>query len=121
MKFAVAAAGVLLAASAHAGEFDHYMLRSAADLAKICSTPPSARDGVAAAAFCHGVLAGSYGFFVSSTPVPERYVCPPAQGTTRTQVAAAFVAWMKTHPQYNSDGAIDALFRFGAETYPCKR
>ncbi len=121
MRFALAAAGLLLAGSAHAAGFDHYRLSNAADLAKICSTPASASDGVAAAAFCHGVLAGSYGFFVASTPVPERYVCPPAQGTTRSQVAAAFVAWMKTHPQYNGDGAIDALFRFGAEAYPCKR
>jgi hypothetical protein len=121
MRIAVVAAGLVLAMSAQAGEFDHYRLSTAADLAKVCSTPASARDGVAAAAFCHGVLAGSYGYFVASTPAADRYVCPPAQGTTRSQVAAAFVGWMKTHPQYEGDAAIDALFRFGAEAYPCKR
>jgi hypothetical protein len=121
MKIALAAAGVLVATSAMAADPEAYRLSTAAHLANVCSTPSSASDAVAAAAFCHGVLAGSYGYFVATTPAADLFVCPPSQGTTRSQVAAAFVAWLKAHPQYRNDGAIDVLFRFGAETYPCKR
>jgi len=42
-------------------------------------------------------------------------------GLTRAQVAGGFVNWLKARPQYNNDGAIDALFRYAAEAFPCKR
>ena len=32
-----------------------------------------------------------------------------------------FVAWVRARPQYMQSGAVDTLFRFAAETYPCKR
>jgi hypothetical protein len=94
-------------------------LRSAGDLARICATSSSEADAAAAVAFCHGVLAGSYGYFLSVTPVADRYICTPNPAPTRTQVANGFVAWMKARPQYNNDGAIDALFRYAADAYPC--
>jgi hypothetical protein len=31
------------------------------------------------------------------------------------------VAWTKKNPQYMKDGAIDTLFRYAAETFPCKK
>jgi len=68
-----------------------------------------------------GVLAGAYGYFVAATPAADRFVCPPTPAPSRAQVANGFVAWMKTRPQLNNDGAIDALFRYAAEAYPCKR
>jgi hypothetical protein len=121
MRLALVAASLALAASAHAAPKDHFRLHTAADLAQICGTPASDSDAETALAFCHGVLAGAYGYFTSATPAANRLVCPPAPSVTRTQVGNGFVAWLKTHPQYNNDGAIDALFRFAAEAYPCKR
>ena len=29
--------------------------------------------------------------------------------------------WAKARPQYMQNNAVDTLFRFAAETYPCKR
>jgi hypothetical protein len=121
MRIALAAAGLVLAASAHAAAPEHYRLQSAADLARVCSTPASESDQATALAFCHGVLAGAYGYFLSSTPAADRFVCTPSPAPTRTQVADGFVTWLKTRPQYNTDGPIDALFRYAAEAYPCKR
>ena len=121
MRTALVVAGLLWGVSAFAGDLDHYKLTTAADLAKVCSTPASARDAVAATAFCHGVLAGSYGYFVATTPAADRFVCPPTPAVTRAHVAMAFSDWVKAHPQYENQGAIDALFRFAAEAYPCKR
>ena len=121
MRLAFAAVSLALATSVQAAPADHYRLHTAADLARVCATPASDGDHVTAVAFCHGVLAGAYGYFLSSTPAADRFVCPPAPAVTRTQVADGFVAWLKARPQYNGDGAIDALFRFAAEAYPCKR
>jgi len=121
MRIATFAASILLVVCAQATANEQYRLQTAADLALVCSTPASDRNHVAAVAFCHGVLAGAWGYFSSTTPAADRFVCPPATTTTRAQVASGFVAWIKARPQYNNDGAIDALFRFAAEAYPCKR
>jgi hypothetical protein len=121
MRFSLVVASVALAAAASASAQEHYRLSTAADLARLCSTPSSASDHVTAVSFCHGVLAGAYGYFLSSVPAADRFVCPPSPQVTRTQVANGFVAWLKARPQYSGDGAIDALFRYAAEAYPCKR
>jgi Rap1a immunity proteins len=126
MRIALVAIGLALAASAQVASAQtaaapHYRLHTAAELSRLCATPSSESDQVTAVAFCHGVLAGSYGYFLSVTPAADRFVCPPNPAPTRTQVANGFVAWLKARPQYNNDGAIDALFRYAAEAFPCKR
>lgn len=120
MRTVLAAACLAVAVSAPAMAQEHYRLQSAAELARVCATPASASDHGIALAFCHGVLAGAYGYYVASTPAAQRFVCPPAQSVTRAQVADAFVSWLKANPQHNNDGAVDALFRFAAGAYPCK-
>jgi hypothetical protein len=121
MKIAFVIAGLTLAASTQVNASEHYQLKTAADLARLCTTAPSAGDHATAVSFCHGVLAGAYGFYLSATPPEDRFVCSPNPAPSRTQVANGFVAWLKARPQYSNEGAIDALFRYAAETYPCKR
>jgi hypothetical protein len=121
MRIAVLAVTAMLAASAHAAQTEKYRSHSTAELVAICSTPASEPDHQIAVAFCHGILAGAYGFYVSSTPVSERFVCAPNPPPTRSQVAQDFVAWAKKNPQYMNDGGIDTLFRYAAQNYPCKR
>ena len=100
---------------------DHYQVGTAAHLARVCSTPQSAPDYTTAIAFCHGVLAGAYGYFEASTPAADRFICAPNPQPTRSQVANGFVDWVKARPRVGSDHAIDALFRYAAEAFPCKR
>lgn len=121
MRIAVLAVTAVLATSAHAAPPDYYKAHTAAELVRVCSAQTSDGDYATAIAFCHGVLAGAYGFYVSSTPVAQRFVCAPDPAPRRSQVADGFVAWAKKNPQYMKDGAIDTLFRFAAEAYPCKR
>ena len=121
MRIALVAIGLALMVTAQAAPAPHYQLHTAAELSRLCATPSSESDHVTAVAFCHGVLAGSYAYFMSVTPAADRFVCPPNPAPTRAQVANGFVAWLKARPQYNNDGAIDALFRYAAEAFPCKR
>jgi hypothetical protein len=122
MRTSLVFAALLLGASAQAAPPpEHFRVRTAGDLAKVCGTPTSDPNAVAAIAFCHGVLAGAYGYFEASTPAADRFVCVPDPAPTRAQVANGFVSWLKARPNVANDGAIDALFRYAAEAFPCKR
>jgi Rap1a immunity proteins len=121
MRSTVFLALLALATSAYAVEPDAYRIRNTADLVRVCSAQPSEPDQATAIAFCHGVLAGAYGYYVASTPVADRFVCPPDPVPTRSKVANDFVAWAKARPQLMEQGAIDTLFRFAAETFPCTK
>ncbi|MCZ7565612.1 MAG: Rap1a/Tai family immunity protein [Burkholderiales bacterium] len=114
-------AALPLAASVHAADPDAYRIRNAADLVYICSTPSSAPDHATATAFCHGVLAGAYNYYAASTAEADRFVCVPDPAPTRSKVAGDFVAWANARPQFMKSGAIDTLFRFAAEAFPCRK
>jgi Rap1a immunity proteins len=106
---------------AYAQKPDHYQLRDTRDLVTVCSTSSSAADYATAIAFCHGVLAGAWGYYIASTAPLDRDICSSDTKLTRAKVADAFVAWAKARPQYMQASAVDTLFRFAGETYPCKR
>lgn len=116
------AAGMLaaLCAPAEAASPDSYRIRNTAELVAVCSTAPGEQDYASAVAFCHGVLAGAYGYYDASTPATQRFVCVPDPAPKRSQVANDFVAWAKARPQQMSAHAIDTLFRFAAEKFPCR-
>ena len=120
--FAVLAITVA-AASAQAQQAGRETFRAATagDLARVCSASVAGVDAGHQLAFCHGVLAGAYGYFDTTVPAADRFVCLPNPGPTRAKIADGFVAWLKARPQYERDGAIDALFRYAAEAFPCKR
>ena len=106
---------------AYAQKPEHYQLRDTRDLVTICSTSSSAADYATAVAFCHGVLAGAWGYYIASTAPLDREICSSDTTLTRAKVADAFVAWAKARPQYMQSSAVDTLFRFAGESYPCKR
>jgi hypothetical protein len=60
-------------------------------------------------------------FWPGATSPADRFVCPPDPPPTRSHVAQQFVAWVKSRPQLMNEGAIDTLFRYAAEAFPCSR
>jgi hypothetical protein len=121
MRTSFVVAALALAGSANAAAPEQYRLHTASALARVCGATARDSDHATSLAFCHGFLAGSYAYFSASTPAADRFVCPPTPPVTRAQVGNGFVAWLKTKPQFNNDAAVDALFRYAAEAYPCKR
>ena len=122
MRVSIAVVVLTMASASHAAaQPEHYALRDAADLARVCATPSTSPDAATAAAFCHGFLAGAYTYSLAVTSPAERLVCPPDPAPSRSKVANDFVTWMKARPQLARDNAADALFRFAAEVFPCKR
>ena len=95
---------------------------SAEDLVMLCGAKPDSPDYVAAIHFCHGFGTGAFHFYLvqAAADPSKKFICPPNPAPTRTEALDGFVSWMGSNPQYQNDEAVDALFRYLGETYPCK-
>lgn len=124
MRLLIAALGMLLLAlDADAASPDNFTVDTARDLVALCDTEPSSPDYVAAIHFCHGYGSGAYHYYkIEALANPAReFVCFKEPYPTRTAVIEDFVAWAKQHPQYMDSEALDVLFRYLGETYPCAK
>jgi hypothetical protein len=102
---------------------DNFLMRSGHDLAALCGAGPSDPYFERALAFCHGYLVGSYDFYrgTSAGRPSRQLVCLPKPPPARYEVAQKFTEWAKRNPQDAGEAAVDALYRFAAITWPCKR
>jgi len=116
-------AALLMASGGAAVAIDSsdFQLRDADDLVRACSVPADHPLYANATGFCHGVLTGAYRYYEATVPAANRFVCSPNPTPTRATVMNGFVAWAKAHPQYMKDAPVDTLFRYLAETYPCRK
>lgn len=121
MRSLILVAALLTSGAAIATESSTFQMSNADDLVRICSVAPSDPFYANATGFCHGILFGSYRFYDSWVSAEKRFVCPPTPAQTRAEVMNGFVAWARSHPQYMKDPAVDTLFRYLAEAYPCKK
>lgn len=122
MRFLIIVAAALMAASNYAqAASDEFRIRHTADLISVCTKAPSEPIYASAIAFCHGILSGAYGYYDASTPTSDRFVCAKQPYPKRSKVMNDFVAWAKTRPQHMPNHAIDTLFIYLAEAYPCKK
>jgi hypothetical protein len=102
---------------------ENFLMRNGHDLAALCGAGPGDPYFERALSFCHGYLVGSYDFYKgTSAGRPSRQlVCLPKPPPARYEVALKYVEWAKRNPQNASESAVDALYRFAALTWPCKR
>ena len=117
---AVAALALALATPAFGADSSTFQLRDAGDLVAICSMPASDPNHLNATGFCHGVLTGAFRYYEATIGRDKRFVCAPHPTPTRAKVMNDFVAWSRGHAASMKDPAIDTLFKYLAETYPCK-
>ena len=96
-------------------------MRDANDLVRACSVPENDTLYANATGFCHGVLTGAYRVYESMVKPESRFICSPNPTPTRAIVMDGFVKWANAHPQFMKEGAVDTLFRYLAEAYPCKK
>lgn len=120
--FALVAVAALLPQVARAEfETEDFRIRSAQDLVDLCAVKTDDPLYASAIHFCHGFVSGAWQYHNSeeSGPTGQRLVCPPEPPPTRDQAIAMFVTWSATHTDKLSEPAVDALFRFLIEKYPC--
>jgi hypothetical protein len=122
MKFlapAVIATAVLLVLPAQAQRSTILQARTAGDLAELCAANPKDPQRDAKINFCHGYAQGAI-------TVEQRHAegkkpfCFPSPTPTRTATMGEFVDWVRASPEHRTPPAVEGLFQFLGERYPCK-
>ncbi len=121
MRRLFVAVALLASGAAVAADSSTFQLRNTGDLVVACSVPPDHALHANATGFCHGLLVGAYTYYNSTVSAENRFICTPNPVPTRAKVMGDFVAWAKSRPQYVNEPPVDTLFRYLAETYPCKK
>ena len=113
----------LLGSPAGAVTPDSFQVKNTQDLVDLCAAQRGEAIAVQAIHFCEGYLTGVYHYHQALTAGRgQRPVfCPGANLPSRDEAVAMFVAWGRAHPQFMSEPAVDGLFRWVVETWPCQR
>jgi hypothetical protein len=93
--------------------------RTANDLADLCAANPKEPQGDAKINFCHGYAQGAIAVEMRHAG-DQKPFCFPSPPPTRTQTLSEFVSWVRATPEHRNETALDGLFKFLAERYPCK-
>jgi hypothetical protein len=120
--FLAAALGAApLTPTASAATADNFVVRTTADFVALCDSQQGSENYVAAIHFCQGFASGAYQYYASiaQNDPSARFVCPPDPAPSRNEVIANFLAWARAHQERMAEPAVDSIFRYLGETYPC--
>jgi hypothetical protein len=116
---ALALIPLLLASPARAQRVLSVQARTAGELADLCAANPKDPQGDAKINFCHGYAQGAIAVELRRAGDKKPF-CFPSPPPTRTATMAEFVNWARSLPEHKAEPALDGLFKFLAERYPCK-
>jgi hypothetical protein len=122
MKFLapiVAVTAIVLVVPAQAQRGTVLQARTAGELAELCAASPKDPLGDAKVNFCHGFAQGAITVELRHTEGKKPF-CFPSPAPTRTSTMNEFVNWVRALPEHKTPSAIDGLFQFLGERFPCK-
>ncbi len=100
---------------------ENFALHSAADLAALCSASPTEPYGTPALNFCQGFTTGVFRvLYDTGLASGHALFCLPVPNPTRSDVTAAFSAWVDANPARIASPAEDALLQFLTSQYACE-
>ncbi len=102
---------------------DDFFIKHAQDLVDLCAADSADALYSSAIHFCHGFASGAWQFHEAQAAWPDgvRIVCVPEPPPTRNEAIAGFLVWSAAHPQYMDEPAVDALFRYLHDQWPCSK
>ena len=109
----------LLNAAAQGAQPISLNVRTAGDLAAMCAADSAAPGGEAKVNFCHGFAQGALEDRMKMM-TDKKPVCFPTPTPTRAATLRDFVSWVRASPAHLDIPALDGLFKFLGERYPCK-
>lgn len=111
------AIGIAFAFNAQAADESDYLLKTASDLADLCS----ATQDPSAIHMCHGYLVGVHQMYVGISQIHSTDIyCVPEDATmSRDQFVAEFVTWVGGNAEAQTMTARRGLLTFAAQTFPC--
>ena len=115
-------AAILFPGSAGAVSEKDFEVQTTENIINLCTASPDDPLYHQAINFCHGYLVGAYRYYeaAGSGPAGLKLVCLPDPPPSRNDAFAMFVEWVKAHPQYLKEKAVETEFRFLMEKWPSK-
>ena len=119
----VVAAGLVLftPCASHAATEANFGAATTADLVELCTATPDSPIGTAAVNFCEGFAQAAV-LVELQNMAPfrgQKLFCLPNPPPTRNEAVSEFVSWARASPDRMAAPAVDGLFRFLGERYPC--
>lgn len=125
-RLTVLAAAALLTAplitasvAARAAEPISLRVNTANDLAELCGANPKSPGADSKINFCHGFAQGAISQDLRR-PGEKKDFCFPNPTPSRTATLNEFTNWVRALPEHRAMNAIDGLFKFLGERFPCK-
>jgi Rap1a immunity proteins len=94
-------------------------VNTASDLAELCGANPKDTAADAKINYCHGFAQGAVDVELRRAGDKKPF-CFPSPSPSRSATLTEFVNWVRALPEHRSLNALDGLFRFLGERFPCK-
>lgn len=120
--FVLLATALIMPSVARAVTEKDFEVDTTQNLFNLCAAPADDPLYKQAIHMCYGFLLGAYSYHMNENSGPQGkiLVCLPNPEPTRNESVAMFVEWLKAHPQYMGEEAVETEFRFLTEKWPCK-
>jgi hypothetical protein len=92
---------------------------TASELADLCGANPKEAAADAKINWCHGFAQGAVDVELRRAGDKKPF-CFPSPTPSRSATLAEFVNWVRSMPDHRNLGALEGLFRFLGERFPCK-
>lgn len=92
---------------------------NAGQLADLCAANPREPGADARITFCHGFAQGALDAVRRRAQELKKF-CFPSNPPPRGVVMGEFVNWVRALPAHRNQAAVDGLFNFFAERFPCR-
>lgn len=92
---------------------------TASELADLCGANPKEAAADAKINWCHGFAQGAVDVELRRAGDKKPF-CFPSPPPSRSATLAEFVNWVRSMPDHRNLGALEGLFRFLGERFPCK-
>jgi hypothetical protein len=127
MRLALAGtcAALLLAAPVSAQQrlnSDNFNVRTTGDLVRLCATPTNDPHYLEALGWCHGFGRGALDYHRAASPANAAPLfCSPNPSPGWDDVRRRFIAWGNANVPLANTPAVEGVFRFLIDTFPCPR
>jgi len=109
---------LLVPVAVGAVDTEDFQVKDAQDLVDVCTTPQTDPLYEPAMGFCHGYAVGAWQYYEAAG---RKFLCVPTPRPSRRQAIDGFIDWAAKHSQYMQEGAVQTLFKYLAEAYPCTK
>jgi hypothetical protein len=94
--------------------------RTTGELAELCSATPKDPLGDAKINYCYGYFQGAIQAEIRGGEARKAF-CFPSTPVNRTGTIEEFVSWVRAGSDRKSPPAVEGLFQFLGERFPCKQ